>query len=285
MEHHANIVPWQMVARQRGAKIRVIPFDDRGELMMDEYRRLLSLRTKVVSVTHASNTLGTILPVEEIGSLAHKYGARYVIDGAQSVAHLPIDVTALNCDFFVFSGHKVYAPTGIGAVYIRPEIQETLPPWQGGGNMIHRVTFDETTYAFPPNKFEAGTPSIGDAVGLEAALRYLRQFDIQSVASYEHGLLEHAWRELSGLDGVRLIGGATHRTGLVSFVIDGLSTEQVGKELDRHGIAVRTGHHCAQPSLRHYGLESTIRPSFAIYNTHAEIDRMISVIRSLHRQR
>ncbi len=285
MEHHANIVPWQMVARQRGAKIRVIPFDDRGELMMDEYRRLLSLRTKVVSVTHASNTLGTILPVEEIGSLAHKYGARYVIDGAQSVAHLPIDVTALNCDFFVFSGHKVYAPTGIGAVYIRPEIQETLPPWQGGGNMIHRVTFDETTYAFPPNKFEAGTPSIGDAVGLETALRYLRQFDIQSVASYEHGLLEHAWRELSGLDGVRLIGGATHRTGLVSFVIDGLSTEHVGQELDRHGIAVRTGHHCAQPSLRHYGLESTIRPSFAIYNTHAEIDRMISVIRSLHRQR
>ncbi|MBX3420918.1 MAG: cysteine desulfurase [Pirellulaceae bacterium] len=285
MEHHANIVPWQLIARQRGAKIRVIPFDDRGELMMDEYRRLLSLRTKVVSVTHASNTLGTILPVEEIGGLAHKFGAKYIIDGAQSVAHLPIDVTAMNCDFFVFSGHKVYAPTGIGAVYIRPEIQEILPPWQGGGNMIHRVTFDETTYAFPPNKFEAGTPSIGDAVGLEAALRYLRQFDIQAVARYEHSLLEHAGRELAGLEGVRLIGGAGNRTGLLSFVIDGLSTEHVGQLLDRQGIAVRTGHHCAQPSLRHFGLESTVRPSFAIYNTHAEIDRMVSAIRSIQRRR
>lgn len=285
MEHHANIVPWQMIARETRARIRVIPVDDNGELMMDEYRRLLSLRTKVVSVTHASNTLGTILPVEEIGALARRYGAKFVIDGAQSVAHLPIDVSALDCDFFVFSGHKVYAPTGIGAVYIRPELQDLLPPWQGGGNMIHRVTFDETTYAPPPNKFEAGTPSIGDAVGLEAALRYLRQFDIQSVAAYEHSLLEHAFSELQMIEGITTIGHAAQRTGLVSFTVDGFTTEQVGRELDRHGIAVRTGHHCAQPSLRHFGLESTVRPSFAIYNTHDEIDRMIQVIRGLRRRR
>lgn len=285
MEHHANIVPWQLIARETRARIRVIPFDDKGEVMMDEYRRLLSVRTKVVSVTHASNTLGTILPVEEMGAQARKYGAKFVIDGAQSVAHLPIDVSALDCDFFVFSGHKVYAPTGIGAVYIRPELQDILPPWQGGGNMIHRVTFDETTYAPPPNKFEAGTPSIGDAVGLRAALQYLRQFDINSVAAYEHSLLEHATRELKLIDGVRTIGDAMNRTGLVSFIMDGYSTEQVGRELDRHGIAVRTGHHCAQPSLRHFGLESTIRPSFAIYNTHDEVDRLIQVIRSLMRRK
>lgn len=285
MEHHANIVPWQMVARETRARIRVIPFDDSGELMMDEFRRLLSLKTKVVSITHASNTLGTILPVEEISAVARRYGAKVVIDGAQSIAHLPIDVTALDCDFFVFSGHKVYAPTGIGAVYIRPELQEILPPWQGGGNMIHRVTFDETTYAPPPNKFEAGTPSIGDAVGLRAALEYLRQFDINSVAAYEHSLLEYAISELKAIDGVRTIGAAIHRTGLISFTLDGFSTEQVGRELDRYGIAVRTGHHCAQPSLRHFGLESTIRPSFALYNTHVEVDRMIQVVRGLKRRK
>jgi cysteine desulfurase/selenocysteine lyase len=284
MEHHANIVPWQMIARETRARIRVIPFDNNGELMLDEFRRLLSLRTKVVSVTHASNTLGTILPVEEIGAMAKKYGAKVVVDGAQSIAHLPIDVGAMNCDFFVFSGHKVYAPTGIGAVYVSSELQDVLPPWQGGGNMIHRVTFDETTYAPAPNKFEAGTPSIGDAVGLRAALQYLGQFDIQAVALYEHSLLEHAIAELKPIKGVTLIGNAAKRTGLVSFTLKGYSTEQVGQELDRYGIAVRTGHHCAQPSLRHFGLESTIRPSFAIYNTHDEIDRMARVIRKLSKQ-
>lgn len=284
MEHHANIVPWQMIARETRSRIRVIPFDNNGELMLDEFRRLLSLRTKVVSVTHASNTLGTILPVEEIGAMAKKYGAKVVVDGAQSIAHLPIDVSAMNCDFFVFSGHKVYAPTGIGAVYVTSELQDVLPPWQGGGNMIHRVTFDETTYAPAPNKFEAGTPSIGDAVGLRAALQYLSQFDIHAVASYEHSLLEHAIAELKPIEGVTLIGNAAKRTGLVSFTLKGYSTEEVGQELDRHGIAVRTGHHCAQPSLRHFGLESTIRPSFAIYNTHDEIDRMAHIIRKLSKQ-
>jgi cysteine desulfurase/selenocysteine lyase len=216
--------------------------------------------------------------------MAKKYGAKVVVDGAQSIAHLPIDVGAMNCDFFVFSGHKVYAPTGIGAVYVSSELQDVLPPWQGGGNMIHRVTFDETTYAPAPNKFEAGTPSIGDAVGLRAALQYLGQFDIQAVALYEHSLLEHAIAELKPIKGVTLIGNAAKRTGLVSFTLKGYSTEQVGQELDRYGIAVRTGHHCAQPSLRHFGLESTIRPSFAIYNTHDEIDRMARVIRKLSKQ-
>ncbi len=285
LEHHANIVPWQLVARHRRARIRVVPINDRGELMMDELQRLLSHRTKIVSVTHCSNTLGTILPVEEIGVLAKKHGAKFVVDGAQSIAHLPIDVKSLGCDFFVFSGHKVYAPTGIGAVYIHPELQNLLPPWQGGGNMIHRVTFDETTYAPPPNKFEAGTPSIGDAVGLRSALEYLRQFDPEAVLEHEHQLLEFARTEIAKVPGVHLIGNPSRRTGVVSFVIDGFTTERVGRELDRHGIAVRTGHHCAQPSLRHYGLEATIRPSFAIYNTHQEVETMVRVLRAMQLKR
>ncbi|AMV33602.1 Cysteine desulfurase [Pirellula sp. SH-Sr6A] len=284
MEHHANIVPWQLLADELRLRIRVIPFNDDGDIMMDEYRRLLTHKTKIVSVTHASNTLGTILPVEEMASMAHRKGARFVIDGAQSVAHLPIDVQSLGCDFFVFSGHKVFAPTGIGVVYIHPDLQELLPPWQGGGNMIHRVSFDGTTFSDPPAKFEAGTPSIGDAVGLGAALRYLMQFDSASLLQHEHSLLEHASTSLQSIPGVTTLGRSRNKVGLVSFVLDRYTTDQVGKELDRQGIAVRTGHHCAQPSLRHFGLESTVRPSFALYNTHEEIDRMIEVIHRLARK-
>lgn len=284
MEHHANIVPWQLLADEMRLRIRVIPFDDDGDIMMDEYRRLLTHKTKIVSVTHASNTLGTILPVEEMASMAHRKGARFVIDGAQSVAHLPIDVQSLGCDFFVFSGHKVFAPTGIGVVYIHPDLQELLPPWQGGGNMIHRVSFDGTTFSDPPAKFEAGTPSIGDAVGLGAALRYLMQFDSASLLQHEHSLLEHASTSLQSIPGVTTLGHSRNKVGLVSFVLDRYTTDQVGKELDRQGIAVRTGHHCAQPSLRHFGLESTVRPSFALYNTHEEIDRMLEVIHRLARK-
>lgn len=284
MEHHANIVPWQLLADELRLRIRVIPFNDDGDIMMDEYRRLLTHKTKIVSVTHASNTLGTILPVEEMASMAHRKGARFVIDGAQSVAHLPIDVQSLGCDFFVFSGHKVFAPTGIGVVYIHPDLQELLPPWQGGGNMIHRVSFDGTTFSDPPAKFEAGTPSIGDAVGLGAALRYLMQFDSASLLQHEHSLLEHASTSLQSIPGVTTFGRSRNKVGLVSFVLDRYTTDQVGKELDRQGIAVRTGHHCAQPSLRHFGLESTVRPSFALYNTHEEIDRMIAVIHRLARK-
>lgn len=284
MEHHANIVPWQMIARERHVKIRVIPMNHRGELLLDEYRRLLTPRVKLVSVTHASNTLGTVLPIEQMAAMAHRQGARIVVDGAQSIAHLPIDVQAMGCDYFVFSGHKVFAPTGIGVVYIHPELKEHLPPWQGGGNMIHRVAFDETTYADPPAKFEAGTPSIGDAIGLGAALRYLRQFDSASLFQHEHSLLEHTIRQLSSIRGVNLFGNADRKIGVVSFTLDGHTTESVGKELDRQGIAVRTGHHCAQPSLRHFGLESTIRPSFALYNTHDEVDKLVSVIHRLARK-
>lgn len=281
MEHHANIVPWQMLAEKRGLRLRVIPFDDRGDILLSEYRRLLSRRSRIVSFTHASNTLGTVLPVEEMAAMARHVGARVVVDGAQSIAHMPIDVQAMNCDFFIFSGHKVFAPTGIGAVYIRPELHDVLPPWQGGGNMIHRVSFDDTTYAAAPARFEAGTPSIGDAVGLEAALRYLRQWNPAELWRHEHSLLEHATHQLEQISGVTIIGRATNKMGVISFVLDGYSTETVGRELNRYGIAVRTGHHCAQPSLRHFRLDSTVRPSFAIYNTHEEVDEMISVIRGM----
>lgn len=284
LEHHANIVPWQLLAKRINAKIRVIPFDDNGEIMLDEYRRLLSPRTKIVSVSHASNTLGTVLPVEDMSAMAHKRGARFIVDGAQSVAHMPINVAEIGCDFFVFSGHKIFAPTGIGAVYVHPDLQDMLPPWQGGGNMIQRVTFQETTYSDAPAKFEAGTPSIGDAVGLRAALEYLEQFDPYALLQYEHALLEHAQLGLSRIKGVTIYGHAKEKVGLVSFTLDRYSTEAVGKELNRHGIAVRTGHHCAQPSLRHFGLETTVRPSFALYNTHEEIDRMLSVIHHLARK-
>jgi cysteine desulfurase/selenocysteine lyase len=281
MEHHANIVPWQMISRETRARIRVIPFNDQGEILLEEYRHLLSPRTKIVSLSHASNTLGTVLPVAEMTKMAHRFGAKVVIDGAQSIAHLPVDVQAIGCDYFVFSGHKVFAPTGIGVVYIHPNLHEELPPWQGGGNMIRRVTFDETVYAEAPAKFEAGTPSIGDAVGLGAALKYLRQFEPNSLLQHEHALLEHGTRLLAPIPGLKIYGHAIEKVGVISFTLNGYSTEQVGKELDRHGIAVRTGHHCAQPSLRHFGLDATVRPSFALYNTHAEIEHLVSVVRHL----
>jgi cysteine desulfurase/selenocysteine lyase len=284
-EHHANIVPWQMICKETRARLRVIPFDDSGELMMEEYRRLLGPRTRLVAVTHASNTLGTVLPIEEMTRLAHQHGAAILVDGAQSIAHMPIDVQAIGCDFFVFSGHKVFAPTGIGVVYMHPDMRALLPPWQGGGNMIRRVTFDETTYADAPAKFEAGTPSIGDAVGLKVAIDYLKQFDPAAVQAHEHALLDHAVRELKAIPAVTIYGNPTHKIGVVSFTLDGYTTEQVGQALDRVGIAVRTGHHCAQPSLRHFGLESTVRPSFAIYNTHEEVDVLAASVRRLATKR
>lgn len=285
MEHHANIVPWQMIAHEKRARLRVIPFEDNGELSLDAYRRLLSPRVKMVSITHASNTLGTVLPVALMSQMAHQHGARVVVDGAQSIAHMPVDVRAMGCDYFVFSGHKIFAPTGIGVVYMHPDLHDLLPPWQGGGNMIHRVAFDETIYADAPAKFEAGTPSIGDAIGLGAALRYLQQFDPVSVVAHEHALLEFATHELSKIPGLTIYGHAREKVGLVSFTLDGYTTEAVGKELDRHGIQVRTGHHCAQPSLRHFGLETTVRPSFALYNTHEEVERLVDVVLHLSRRR
>jgi len=280
-EHHANIVPWQIVAKEKGAVIRVIPLNDRGEVILSEYERLLGPRTKLVSITQASNSLGTILPVHEMTRTAKKYGAKVLIDGAQSVAHIPVNVQELDCDFFVFSGHKIFGPTGIGVVYGRQELLEIMPPWQGGGNMIKNVTFEETTYSDVPAKFEAGTPNIADAVGLGVALDYVTRLGLENIAKYEHSLLEYATAGLTSIKGLRLIGTAPQKVGVLSFVLQNKSTIEVGRLLDLEGIAVRAGHHCAQPSLRRYGVEATVRPSLSLYNTTGEIDRLVSAVRRI----
>jgi cysteine desulfurase/selenocysteine lyase len=283
LEHHANIVPWQMVAERTGAVIRVAPIDDRGDVILEAYERLLGPRTRVVAMSHASNSLGTILPVEVMTGMAKARGAMVLVDGAQSVSHFPVDVRRIGCDFYVFSGHKIFGPTGIGAVYATTAAQESLPPWQGGGNMIRDVTFARTTYSDPPAKFEAGTPNIADAVGLAAALDYVTRLGRERIAAYEHMLLEHATAALSGVPGLRLIGTAPAKVGVLSFVIDGRDPIEIGRALDREGIAVRAGHHCAQPSLRHFGLEATVRPSLAFYNTTAEVDLLVDLLRRLSR--
>lgn len=284
LEHHANIVPWQMIAKRRGATIRVVPVNDNGEIILDEYMRMLSTKTKLVALSHASNSLGTILPVAEMAHMAKRYGARVLIDGAQSVSHMNVNVNQLGCDFYVFSGHKLFAPTGIGAVYVKEELHDLLPPWQGGGNMIRNVTFEKTTYAEAPAKFEAGTPNIADAVGLKAAIEYVTAIGLPRIAAHEHELLHHATTELSRIPGLRIIGSAKEKVSVISFVLDGYETEAIGKRLDQHGIAVRSGHHCAQPSLRRFGLETTVRPSFSIYNTHEEVVRLVDVIRQMARR-
>jgi len=281
LEHHANIVPWQIIARERGAVLRVIPVNDRGEIILEEYERLLGHRTRLVALTHANNSLGTVLPIHEMTRTAKRYGATVLIDGAQSVAHLPVDMQALDCDFFVFSGHKIFGPTGIGAVYGRKELLEILPPWQGGGNMIRDVTFEETTYNDSPAKFEAGTPNIADAVGLGVALDYVRNVGLENIAGYEHKLLEYATEKLLGINGLRLIGTAREKVAVTSFVLKDKPVEEVGRYLDQHGIAVRAGHHCAQPSLRRFGLEATVRPSFSFYNTFEEIDRLVHALKGI----
>lgn len=281
LEHHANIVPWQTVAKEKGAVLRIIPVTDRGEIMLEEYQSLLGPRTKVVALTHASNSLGTVLPIAEMTQMAKRYNARVLIDGAQTVAHIPVNVQQLDCDFFVFSGHKIFGPTGIGAVYAKSELLEIMPPWQGGGNMIKNVTFEETTYAGPPAKFEAGTPNIADAVGLGAALDYVSRLGLPNIAKYEHELLEYATAGLTSIKGLRLIGTAREKVGVLSFVLPGRKTEEVGRLLDLEGIAVRAGHHCSQPSLRRFGVESTVRPSLAFYNTKEEIDRLVAAVRRI----
>ena len=284
LEHHANIVPWQMLAQEKGAIIRVVPVNDRGEILMEEYTRLLGPRTKFVSLTQASNGLGTILPIREMIQLAKRHDAKVLIDGAQSVAHIPVNVQDLDADFFVFSGHKIFAPTGIGAVYGKRELLDQMPPWQGGGNMIRDVRFEQTIYNEAPAKFEAGTPSIGDAIGLGAALDYVRKIGLENIARYEHELTEYATSKLTAIDGLRLIGTARDKVGVLSFVLAGIPNDDVGRLLDREGIAVRTGHHCTQPSLRRFGVEGTVRPSLAFYNTKDEIDRLADVVSSIRRR-
>ena len=284
LEHHANIVPWQLLAQRTGALIRVVPINDRGELILEEFVRLFSPRTRIVAVTHVSNALGTINPVESIIAFAHARGVPVLVDGAQSTPHLPINVQALDADFFVFSGHKIFAPTGIGALYGKAALLESLPPWQGGGHMIRDVTFERTIYQHAPEKFEAGTPDIAGVVGLGAAIDYLFKVGIPAIAAYEHALLEYATQALATLPGLRPIGTARHKASVLSFVIPGVPNESIAKHLDRQGIAVRAGHHCAQPAQRHFGLESTVRPSLAFYNTNAEVDALVAALHELPRK-
>ncbi len=281
LEHHANIVPWQLIASETGAVIKVIPVDESGQLILSEYEKLFTRNTRFVSVTHVSNVLGTITPVAELTAIAHAHGVPIMVDGAQSVAHIPVDVSALDVDFFVFSGHKIYAPTGIGALYGKKQYLEEARPYHGGGNMIADVTFERTIYNPAPNKFEAGTGSIGDAVALGAALQYLTDIGIADVARYEHELVSYGMKELARIDGLHLIGTATEKSSALSFVLDGRSIDQVGQHLDKQGIAVRTGHHCAQPIIRHYGHEGVVRPTLAIYNTPEDVDALVRGIRSI----
>ena len=278
LEHHANIVPWQIIAEETGAVLKVAPVDEQGQIILAEYEKLFSPRTKFVSATHVSNTLGTITPVYELTQIAHRHGVKILIDGAQSVAHIPVNVSAIDADFFVFSGHKIFAPTGIGAVYGKTELLEAAKPYQGGGNMIKDVTFERTIYNPAPNKFEAGTGSIADAVGLGAALFYLNDIGMADISRYEHELTRYAMKELGKIPGLTLIGTTPDKAGVLSFVLENRDIMSVGEELNKFGIAVRAGHHCAQPILRHYGLEGTVRPSLAFYNSPDDIDALIRVL-------
>jgi cysteine desulfurase/selenocysteine lyase len=278
MEHHANIVPWQMLCEEKGAKLRVIPINDDGELLMDEYEALLNERTKLVAVTHVSNALGTINPVKEIIDQAHKYGVPVLIDGAQQAPHGKIDVQDLDCDFYAFSGHKMFAPTGSGIVYGKQRWLEQMNPFQGGGDMIKTVTFEKTTYADLPNKFEAGTPAIASQIGLGAAIDYLNIIGREKAAAYEHDLLNYATQRLSAIEGVRIVGTAKEKLSVLSFTIDNVHPHDIGTILDQQGIAIRAGHHCAQPVMQRFKIPATARASFAFYNTKHEVDVLAEAI-------
>lgn len=278
LEHHANIVPWQQLCAEKGARLRVIPVDDDGQVILAEYAKLLGPRTKLVAFTQVSNALGTVTPAKQIIDMAHSVGAKVLLDGAQSVSHLRADVTVLDCDWFVFSGHKVFGPTGIGVLYGKEAVLNDTPPWQGGGNMIRDVTFEHTEYHDAPGRFEAGTGNIADAVGLGAAIDYVQRIGIDTIAAYEHQLLLYGTERLKEVPGLRLIGTAPDKAAVLSFVLEGYKTEEVGVALNQEGIAVRSGHHCAQPILRRFGLEATVRPSLAFYNHCADIDALVSAL-------
>jgi cysteine desulfurase / selenocysteine lyase len=281
MEHHANIVPWQMLCEEKGAHLRVIPMNDAGELLLDAYDGLLNERTKFVAVTHVSNALGTINPIKQMIAQAHKYGVPVLVDGAQSAPHMPVDVQDLDCDFYAFSGHKMYAPTGSGIVYGKAELLERMNPFQGGGDMIKTVTFEKTTYAGLPNKMEAGTPAIASQIGLGAAIDYLDSIGRGQAALYEAELLKYATERVSAIEGVRIIGTAQHKASVLSFVIDGIHPHDIGTILDQEGIAVRAGHHCAQPVMQRFNVPATARASFAFYNTKDEIDILANTIQKV----
>jgi cysteine desulfurase/selenocysteine lyase len=278
MEHHANIVPWQMLCEEKGAKLRVIPMNDAGELLLDEYDALLNERTKIVAFTHVSNALGTVNPVKEMIATAHKYGVPVLIDGAQAAPHIFVDVQDLDCDFYVFSGHKMFAPTGSGVVYGKREWLERMNPFQGGGDMIRTVTFEKTTYAGLPNKLEAGTPAIASQIGLGAAIDYLNSIDREEAIKYEHELLAYATERISSIDGVRIIGTARQKASVLSFLINDIHPHDIGTILDQEGIAIRAGHHCAQPVMQRFNVPATARASFAFYNTKEEVDALAGAI-------
>lgn len=278
MEHHSNIVPWQMVAEQTGAILKVIPVNDRGELIMEEFDQLLSEKTKMVAVVHVSNSLGTINPVKEIIDKAHALNVPVLIDGAQAIPHMEIDVQALDADFYVFSAHKIFGPTGIGILYGKEDLLNAMPPYQGGGEMIDRVTFEKTTYNHLPHKFEAGTPDISGAVGLGAAIEYIEKIGHDAIGAYEQELLDYAMERLEKIDGIRFIGQAAQKASVISFLIDGTHPYDVGTILDKMGVAVRTGHHCTQPLMDRFEIPGTIRASFAFYNNKADIDRLVEAV-------
>jgi cysteine desulfurase/selenocysteine lyase len=280
MEHHSNIVPWQLLCEETGAILRVVPINDRGEFLVDEYDKLLTSRTRLVAVVHLSNSLGTVNPVKEIIQLAHRRRVPVLLDGAQAVAHLPVDVQDLDCDFYAFSGHKIYGPTGIGVLYGKAALLEAMPPYQGGGEMISSVTIEKTTFNTIPNKFEAGTPNIAGAIGLGSALDYLSRLDRSAVTAHEHSLLTYGHEALAEIPGLKFIGTASDKAGILSFTLEGIHPHDVGTILDREGVAVRTGHHCCQPVMDRFGVPATARASLALYNTQNEID---ALVRGLHR--
>ena len=283
MEHHSNIVPWQMLCQEKGAKLRVIPMNDAGELLLDEYRNLFNVHTKFVAIAHVSNALGTINPVREMISIAHSHGVPVLLDGAQAVPHVAVDVQALDCDFYAFSGHEMYGPTGIGILYGKTALLEKMQPYQGGGDMILSVTFEHTTYNTIPYKFEAGTPPIAAAIGLGAAIDYVTAIGLDRIAAHENALLDYATAQLSALPGVRLIGTAHHKAAVLSFEIDGIHPHDIGTILNEDGIAIRAGHHCAQPVMQRFGVPATARASFAFYNTFEEVDALITGIKNVQR--
>ena len=276
MEHHSNIVPWQMAAERTGAILKVAPINEQGELIMSDFEALLNEKTKLVSVTHVSNVLGTVNPIKEIIRIAHKYGTKVLIDGAQAIAHIPVNVTELDADFYAFSGHKVYAPNGIGVLYGKRELLDSMPPFMGGGEMIETVRFEKTTYNKLPYKYEAGTPDYVGSCALASALNYISEIGMTEIAKYEHDLLDYATQKIKEIEGVRIIGEAKNKSGVLSFVVDGVHPYDIGMMLDKLGIAIRTGHHCAEPLIDHFGIPGTARASFAFYNTFEEIDTFIN---------
>jgi cysteine desulfurase / selenocysteine lyase len=275
MEHHSNIVPWQILCEEKGARLRVAPISDSGELLLEDFENLLGPRTKIVAVTHVSNALGTINPVQRVIEMAHRGNIPVLVDGAQAVPHVKVDVQALNCDFYVFSGHKVYGPTGIGILYGKSALLDAMPPYQGGGDMISSVTFEKTIYNKLPYKFEAGTPHVAGAIGLGAAIEYVNGLGMDNIAAYEHELLAYATEAVSSIPGIRLIGTAKDKAGVLSFLLDSIHPHDIGTILDQEGIAVRTGHHCAQPVMQRFGIAATARASFALYNTREEVDALV----------